>query len=113
MKNRALLLALVCVLGLVSCSSQSLEPVNTIEGNLKTYYEMSDGTWQFDGYTYKYRLEIRGRGHNAIADSTFVYLSNIENITFEQALKAAGLSSNIHDYFDPEDAVCVEWRVEN
>lgn len=87
--------------------------VDTIKGNLLTYNKMSDGTWQADGHTYKYRLEITGRGHNAIADSTLVYLSNIENITFEQALKAAGLSSNIHDYFDPEDAVCVEWRVEN
>lgn len=91
----------------------NIHAVDRIEGNLVTYYEMSDGTWQADGYTYKYRLEITGRGHNAIADSTLVYLSNIENITFEQALKAAGLSSNIHDYFDPEDAVCVEWRVEN
>jgi len=91
----------------------NIHAVDRIEGNLVTYYEMSDGTWQADGYTYKYRLEITGRGYNATADSTLVYLSNIENITFEQALKAAGLSSNIHDYFDPEDAVCVEWRVEN
>lgn len=47
--------------------------------------------------------------HNAAVDSTFVYLSNIENITFEQAWLAAGLSSNSKDYFAVEDAVLVDW----
>lgn len=41
-------------------------------------------------------------------DSTFVYLSNIENISFEQAWKAAGLSSSLSDYFDVVVAVLVE-----
>ena len=103
-KYIALLLALVCVLGLVSCSSQSLEPVNTIEGNLKTYCEMSDGTWQFDEHIYKYRLEISGRMPNAVKDSTYIYLSNIENISFQKAMMASGLSSNTEDYFDEETA---------
>lgn len=40
-------------------------------------------------------------------DSTYVYLSNIESISFDEAWKAAGLSSNMDDYFDPKDAVCV------
>lgn len=35
---------------------------------------------------------------------TFVFLSNIENITFEQAWKASGFSSNTNDYFKAEDA---------
>ena len=74
------------------------------------YYEMSDGTWQADGHSYKYRLEITGRINNAVKDSTFVYLSNIEEISFEQAWKAAGLSSNSDDYFDPEEAVLVEMK---
>ena len=74
------------------------------------YYEMSDGTWQADGHSYKYRLEITGRMSNAVKDSTFVYLSNIEEISFEQAWKAAGLSSNQDDYFDPEEAVLVEMK---
>ena len=74
------------------------------------YYEMSDGTWQADGHSYKYRLEITGRMNNAVKDSTFVYLSNIEEISFEQAWKAAGLSSNLDDYFDPEEAVLVEMK---
>ena len=74
------------------------------------YYEMSDGTWQTDGHSYKYRLEITGRINNAVKDSTFVYLSNIEEISFEQAWKSAGLSSNSDDYFDPEEAVLVEMK---
>lgn len=104
----ALLLAFVCVLGLFGCGNQSLESINTIEGNLKTYYEMPDGTWQFDGYTYKYRLEISGRMPNAVKDSTYVYLSNIENISFQKAMMASGLSSNMEDYFAIGEAVLVE-----
>lgn len=107
-KYIALVLALVCVLGLIGCGDQPSEPVNTIEGNLKTYYEMSDGTWQFDGHTYKYRLEISGRMPNAVKDSTFIYLSNIENISFQKAMMASGLSSNMKDYFAIEEAVLVE-----
>lgn len=68
------------------------------------YYEMSDGTWKTDRYTYQYRLEITGRMPNAVKDSTFVFLSNIKDITFEQAWKASGFSSNMNDYFKEEDA---------
>ncbi len=75
---------------------------------MRTYCEMSDGTWTCDGYTYEYRLEISGRMPNAAKDSTFVYLSNIEEISFEQAYKAAGISSSSEDYFPPEKAVLVE-----
>lgn len=68
------------------------------------YYEMSDGTWKTDTHTYQYRLEITGRMGGAEKDSTFVFLSNTKNITFEQAWKAAGFSSNMNDYFKEEDA---------
>lgn len=71
---------------------------------LVKYYEMSDGTWKTDDYTYQYRLEITGRMNNAVKDSTFVYLSNIEDISFEQAWKASGFSSNMDDYFKEEEA---------
>lgn len=71
------------------------------------YYEMSDGTWKTDNYAYQYRLEITGRMGGAEKDSTFVFLSNIENITFEQAWRAAGFSSNMNDYFKEEDAKLV------
>lgn len=82
---------------------------NTFTGNLETYYELSDGTWQCSGLSYKYRLEITGTMPNAAAASTFVYLSNLEHISFEQAYLAAGLSSNTEDYFSPDEAVLVEW----
>ena len=80
----------------------------TIEGNMKTYCEMTDGTWMCDDHLYKYRLEVNGRMPNAAVDSSFVYLSNLEEITFDQAYKAAGISSNLDDYFSPEEAVLVE-----
>ena len=104
----ALVLALICILSLAGCSKAPDDSVKTIEGNLKTYYEMSDGTWQADGHTYKYRHEITGRLHNAVVDSTYVYLSNLEEITFDQAWKASGLSSNLEDYFTVEEAILVE-----
>ncbi len=75
--------------------------IAAVDGNMKTYYEMSDGTWMCDDVIYKYRLEIKGRMPNAAVDSTFVYLSNIEEISFEQAYKAAGVSSNMGEYFSP------------
>ena len=84
-------------------------PIETIDGNLRTYYQNTDGTWQADGRHYQYRLEICGRMPNAAVDSTFVYLSNLKTITFDQAWKAAGLSSNTDDYFALEEAVLVEW----
>ena len=78
---------------------------------LKTYYELSDGTYIAEDIIYRYRLEITGRMHGAAQDSTFVYLSNVENIPFERAWRAAGLSSNSEDYFAPEEAILVEWNV--
>lgn len=105
-----LALTLLFVSGLIGCGNDSRKPINTIEGNVRTYCKMSDGTWQWEDYTYKYRLEISGRTHNAVKDSTFVYLSNVENITFDQAWKAAGLSSYTGDYFDVGDAVLVEMK---
>lgn len=74
------------------------------------YYEMSDGTWKTDDYTYQYRLEITGRMGTANKDTTFVFLSNKKDITFEQAWKASGFSSNMDDYFKEEDAKFVAMR---
>lgn len=72
--------------------------------NLTTYYEMSDGTWKTRNYVYPYRLEITGRMGNAVKDSSYIYLSRTNDITFDQAWKASGLSSNLNDYFDEEEA---------
>ena len=54
--------------------------------------------------------EISGRIPNAAKNSTFVYLSNLPEILFEQAWKASGLSSSLDDYFSEEDAILVEQR---
>ena len=101
---------LLCIMLAVTVSGCAKKAAvkNTIEGNMKTYYEMTDGTWMCDGRVYQYRLEINGRMPNAAVDSSFVYLSNIGEITFDQAYKAAGISSNSDDYFSPEEAVLVE-----
>ncbi len=84
--------------------------VNTVETAFGTYYELSDGTWMMDDVVYQYKLELSGRMPNAAADSTFVYLSNLPDISFEQAYKAAGVSSSTDDYFAKEEAVLVEMK---
>ena len=103
-------LILLCILLNFMFWGCTREPAvkNTVEGNMKTYYEMTDGTWMCDDRLYKYRLEINGRMPNAAMDSSFVYLSNIEGITFEHAYKSAGISSDTNDYYSPEEAVLVE-----
>ena len=101
-------LLLLTAFGCAEDASEDATVKRTVEGNYQTYYEMLDGTWKCGDHTYAYRLEIRGRMPNAAQDSTFVYLSNIEDIPFERAYMAAGVSSNSDDYFSAEEAVLVE-----
>lgn len=108
MKRVALVPLCIMLVIVFSGCARKAAVKNTIEGNMKTYYEMTDGTWMCDDHLYKYRLEINGRMPNAAVDSSFVYLSNIEEITFDQAYRAAGISSNSDDYFSLEKAVLVE-----
>ena len=105
-------LVMICILLAVTlwgCAKKAAVK-NTIEGNMKTYCEMTDGTWMCDGRPYTYRLEISGRMPHAAVDSTFVYLSNIPEIPFDRAYRAAGVSSSSEDYISPEDAILVEMR---
>ena len=76
----------------------------------KLHYKATDGTWSCEGYSYKYRLEITGRMNNAAKNTTFIVLSNSEDITFAQTWKASGLSSLMSDYFNPKDAVIVGFK---
>ena len=108
-KLTMLLLCLVLAVMVPGCAKKNTV-TETIEGNMKTYSRMDDGTWMCEEHTYKYCLEIEGRMPNAAKDSTFVYLSNIEEISFERAYMAAGLSSSTDDYFSPEEAVLVDMR---
>ena len=105
MKKIRCLAAVFCLLLLLAGCAGEPKVKRTIEG-MKTYAEMTDGTWTCDGRSYAYRLEIRGRLSRAACDSVFVYLSNV------RAAKAAGLSSNSVDYFAPEEAVLVELGTE-
>lgn len=80
------------------------------EGKIFTkvkHYQLSDGSWKTDEHSYKYKLEISGVINNAASGSTYYILSNTDDITFDQAWKAAGYSSNTEDYFMPEDAIIV------
>ena len=77
----------------------------------KAHYQNDDGLWVADEYTYKYRLEVTGRLNNAVKNTTYIILSNRKDITFDEAWKASGLSSNTEDYFDPTDAVIVGHRM--
>ena len=106
-----LLTCLILVFNITGCKKEVVVK-NTIERSRKTYSEMSDGSWTCGNYTYKNCLEISGRIPNAAVDTTFVYLSNLKEITFEQAWNASGLSSNMNDYFSLEDAVLVDVRDE-
>ena len=123
MKRIALFFVLLSLV-LVGCSKKEISIVKTYEvtdasvrdtaydngeiANFVEYYEMSDGSYMTEsGDTYKYRLVITGRMNAAVRDSTFVFLSNIKDIPFDRAWKAAGFSSNTNDYYKPEDAILV------
>ena len=112
MKKSVLFLLCAVLFLFTGCAQKTEAPriVNTVEAPFATYYELSDGTWQAEGEVYRYRLEISGRMHNAAVDSTFVYLSNLENISFDRAWKAAGFSSLLSDYFAPGEAILVDWK---
>lgn len=127
MKKRiGILLAAFLLLSLFGCSREEPYVVKTYEATdaelteaaienselvtLEPYCEMSDGTWKAGEHTYQYRLEITGRMNNAAKDTTFVFLSNVEDISFEQAWKASGLSSNMEDYFPEEEAILVAMK---
>ena len=109
MKKAFTLSGLYLLLFFCGCSKENAIR-ETFNGNIRTYYELHHGTWKCDDQSYKYRLEISGRLHNAAKDTAYVYLSNIKNITFDQAWKAGGLSSSMDDYFSPEEAVLVEMK---
>ena len=119
----AVILLSVMLFSLIGCSQKEVSIIKTydvtdselteecFENNelvtIVKYYEMSDGTWKTDDYTYQYRVEVTGRMNNAAKDSMYVFLSNTKDITFDQAWKASGLSSNIDDYFKEEETKLV------
>lgn len=123
MRKIAAILLTVMLISLAGCSQKEASVVKVyemtdsetieecVENNeivtIVKYYEMSDGTWKTDDYTYQYRVEVTGRMNNAAKDSMYVCLSNTKDITFDQAWKASGLSSKIDDYFKEEETKLV------
>lgn len=101
------LFIIIYTLSIVGCTKEN-RVIERIDGSIKTYYKLEDGTWACDDHIYQYQLVTKGRMPNAACDSIFVYLSNFSDISFEQAWKAAGLSSNMDDYFSVKDAVLVD-----
>ncbi len=110
-KITAVCMLLVLAAAMAGCSGKS-EIKNTLHGSRSTFYEMTDGTWLCDNLSYKHCLKVTGKPNNAAGVITYTYVSNLESITFEQALKDSGLSSHSDDYFSPEDAVLVDVLVE-
>ena len=119
MKKLALILALLLLAGCQNEATVKKEFPATPESEYETaesivrvaYSEMSDGTFTAGGTAYKERLVIAGRLGNAERDMEFTVLSNIGDIDFDRAWRAfTGLSSSTADYFDPEDAICVETK---
>ncbi len=121
--KKPLFLLMIAVLMLAGCAANTLTvrctyeqtPLDEIESRTKDgkevilipYEELSDGSWRAQGIVYPFRLELTGRLPHAACDSTYVLLSQSEDISFEQAWKASGLSSNSEDYFDEEYAIFV------
>lgn len=99
-------LSLMLLLNVAGCAKK--EENKAEESSLKNYSELSNGTYSCDEHIYKYRFEISGRMPNAAKNSTFVYLSNLSEISFVQAWRASGLSSSLDDYFSEEDAILVD-----
>ena len=121
MKRRVIavvvLAALFCLL-LCACGTKADGETDgesfTIEANdsgvLKTYsYSAQLRCYSCDGMKYTYLLTLSGRMPNAAKDSTFVVLSNTQDITFEQTYRQF-ISSDTEDFFAPKDAVVVEMR---
>ena len=102
MKRLYITLLLIFVIVITGCGSHQ----KNNKHNFHTYYSLDDGSWMCEEICYKERLEIKGtiKDHEV----TYILLSNIGDISFEQAELNSGISSNSNDYFDPKDAIMVE-----
>ena len=114
-KSISVILILILLAGMTACAHKEPTVVRTYAADgeqgdssvFVTYEELSDGTFRADGRIYAKRLTVTGRLSGASADISYTILTNLEDISFEEAWKAGGLSSDTRDYFAPEDAVFV------
>ncbi|MDI9468998.1 MAG: immunogenic protein [Bacillota bacterium] len=104
-------LSLLGIFLLAGCVRQPSVGDN-INGNVKTYAQMDDGIWVGDGNSYQQRLEFMGRLENTEYNFDFIYVSNLGEISFDEAWRASGLSSDLLDYFPLNDTILVDWSSE-
>ena len=123
-----ILIAIVCVLLLASCSffyakpSYIVEtfeqtPSNQISSAFErsemvisiTHHKMSDRTWMANDNIYKYRISVKGKTSSDAKEEEFLILSNKKDISFDQAFSSIW-SSNTKDFFDPHETIIVGTR---
>lgn len=97
------ILFVICMLLLISvCSCLQEEGLDTA-----TRININESNSE-----YKYTMELEGTLPNTNEKCKIVVLSNDKTITFDEALSASGLSSNLDDYFDVEIATIVSIEIE-
>ena len=107
MRKQWLMGLAVSLVRLAACSASTVVKTYASEedGVMVTYQELKDGTWKCEDTVYQYRLELTGRERLAVEDSTFVVLSQREDVTFEEVSQA--LVSSMAS-LEPVDYVLVE-----
>ena len=100
---------IILALAMTACGTGGTKAVNTYEAELGSnviveYSEMKDGTWQSGEETYAKRVELTGKNEGEDTETTYVVLTNNENITFEE------VSASVVNATDLPDAVVVEIR---
>ena len=109
MKKLIAMIGLLTVL-LAGCGRNDIAKVyekSESDGIVATYYEMNDGTWQCGDNTYLFRLELTGRMPNAKSDSSYVVLTDNENLAFEDVTKSL-YSSSLDDSKIMDGSMIVE-----
>ena len=102
----------LCTLVVTGCGKSDIAKTynqSEKDGILITYYEMNDGTWQCDDNIYQFRLELAGRMPNAKSDSSYVVLTDNENLTFEDVAKSL-YSSSLEDSKIMDGSMIVEMK---
>ena len=110
MKKLIAMIGLLTVL-LAGCGKNDIAKVyekSESDGIVATYYEMNDGTWQCDNI-YQFRLELAGRMPNAKSGSSYVVLTDNENLTFEDVAKSL-YSSSLEDSKIMDGSIIVEMK---
>lgn len=86
----------------------SAQPMTILLGDLGNPIPHEDGSWEENGLSYSSNIELTGSIPGTEGNATFTVLTNRDDITFEDAWKASGLSSDTTEFFDPKDAVIVK-----